>query len=129
MRTVAFFVLLAVIAISLVVSQEDDKIGKQLTRHSCKYIKKNRFILLKLIECNEPNQEYTDCASSCEPQCNNFDGEKCPVGITFECVPNTCVCKTGTARLKEGQCVPTESPECGGLYDPVAELQKQPVEQ
>lgn len=58
------------------------------------------------------------CAKACEPQCKNFRGEKCPAAISRQCVVNKCVCEQGSARIEGDKCIPLDSEECGGLYDP-----------
>lgn len=60
-------------------------------------------------------QQWTDCATACEPQCNNFKGPKCALFMTLQCIPK-CKCKEGHARIEGNECAPLESAECGGLY-------------
>lgn len=61
------------------------------------------------------NQEWNNCGASCEPQCNNFRGAKCPDIQTLQCVPQ-CACKPGYFRISENECSAVDSAECGGQY-------------
>lgn len=72
------------------------------------------------VECPE-NHEWSECASYCEPQCNGFRGEKCPMNSPDVCMFR-CVCQPGYSRIDEHNCAPIESDDCGGLFDPFIDL-------
>lgn len=70
-----------------------------------------------IVECAE-NQEWSFCASACEPHCNEFRGKKCGPFLTLQCVFQ-CVCKPGYIRIAEKECIREDSPLCNGRYDPM----------
>lgn len=82
--------------------------------HFCPYFP---IINRPITECPE-YQEWTYCASACEPHCNNFRGQKCGPFMTLQCVFQ-CVCKPGYLRIDEKECVREDSVECNGRYDPM----------
>lgn len=45
--------------------------------------------------------------------------------MTLQCIVNVCICATGAARIEENDCLPIDSPECGGLYDPVEAFKRE----
>ncbi|KAJ8724346.1 hypothetical protein PYW08_015820 [Mythimna loreyi] len=63
--------------------------------------------------CNgDPNAEYKECPSACEPTCTNPDPEFC----TKQCIPPGCVCKNGFVLNEEtGTCVERE--KCPGCLE------------
>lgn len=76
---------------------------------------------MNLGDCGE-NQVWNTCARACEPHCKNFNGDKCGLFMTLQCVQQ-CSCKEGYLRITENTCAPTDSAECGGEYSIVDDPQ------
>ncbi|KAJ8732616.1 hypothetical protein PYW07_015215 [Mythimna separata] len=91
------------------------------------------------LKCNQPNEVYDSCPSSCPPQtCESIDKiYHCPLKKTDlkDCKP-ACRCKEGYWRNKIGQCIskenclkckgPNEFWSCGGACDNICkDLHKQ----
>lgn len=63
---------------------------------------------------------YTSCAPSCPKVCKLYKGTPCDCkGVTTAHCEEGCICPEGSALKDELECISIESPECGGLQDPV----------
>lgn len=70
--------------------------------------------MCQTVKCDE-NQELR-FGSSCEPQCNKFRGEKCPLLIAKQAFYK-CACKPGFLRIEGDKCIDEDSFDCGGKYN------------
>lgn len=86
-----------------------------------KIIFKNKLSFF-LEACGE-NQVWSECASACQAQCNNFDVKKSERCAPFQILlcKQDCVCKEGYLRNDDGQCIESVSAACGGKYEPKPE--------
>lgn len=75
--------------------------------------------LFKIGKCGE-NQVWSNCANVCEPQCENFRGERCLI-FTQQCIFK-CICKPGYVRIEGEKCIEEKSTECGGRQDPLKDF-------
>ncbi|KIH54185.1 trypsin Inhibitor like cysteine rich domain protein [Ancylostoma duodenale] len=58
-------------------------------------------LLVAHAKCCPPNEEFKECGTACEPNCNNTNPQAC----TKQCILDVCQCKQGFYRNSAGNCV------------------------
>ncbi|EYC05747.1 hypothetical protein Y032_0080g1338 [Ancylostoma ceylanicum] len=58
-------------------------------------------LLVAHAKCCPNNEEFKECGTACEPNCNNTNPQVC----TEQCILNVCQCKQGFFRNSAGNCV------------------------